>query len=150
MNDTNSTPAAVKPTVPNLYAGEFKSAIARAKRALVAAGLPWSVTTGRYSPYFNEQKTTRGLRVTRLGCSDTVTVNVWGDYAIGAAGNERRDLLAKALEVLRAAGLPFDDRGWLECGPKAARKLAALSQHVSACLSRRGLPCTCRVENGSK
>ena len=33
------------------YQGEYRSAIAKAKRILLAAGFPWSKTTGRYSAF---------------------------------------------------------------------------------------------------
>lgn len=107
----------------NYYLGEYRSAIARAKRALVAAGLPWSKTTGRYSPYFSQQRTTFGLRVTRIGCSDTIALNAYGDRRISMLAAQQ-ELQAKGLEVLRAAGLPFDDRGWLVCGAEARKMLA--------------------------
>lgn len=98
------------------YPGEYRSAIARAKRVLLAAGLPWSVTTGRYHPFANEQKTTNGVRVTRIGCSSTISLHVWGNhYSNPESRAADRALMQKALEVLRADGLPFDDRGWLEC-----------------------------------
>jgi hypothetical protein len=112
--------------VSNYYAGEYKSAITRAKRVLVAAGFPWSKTTGRYSAFGSKQRTTAGVRVTRIGCSDTVALHVYDDHATysDAARAKRRDLETRALATLRAGGLPFDDRGWLECGPRARAALA--------------------------
>ena len=106
------------------YAGEHRSAIARAKRVLLAAGFSWSRTIGRYHPFANKQKTTPGVRVTRVGCSDTVALHASGGYSSEAARLQRRGEEARALEVLRAAGLPFDSRGWLECGPKARAAIA--------------------------
>ena len=77
----------------NYYAGEYKSAIARAKRVLLAAGLPWSRTTGRYSPFgFQTQKTTAGVRVQRVGCSDTIALHVYGYSTPGDAARESRRL----------------------------------------------------------
>lgn len=104
------------------YPGEYRSAIARARRILLKAGFSWSQTKGRYSPYGGTQYTTKGLRVTRVGCSDAVALHVWGDNY--AKREERRELLAGALQVLREAGMPFDDRGWLECGRKARAAIA--------------------------
>lgn len=109
------------------YAGEYRSAIARAKRVLAKAGIPWSVTTGRYQPFFNPQKTTKGVRVTRIGVSETVHMSAWG---FTHSVEESRDLERRALEALRTAGLPFDDRGWLACGRDAVR-LAARGEETS-------------------
>lgn len=99
------------------YAGQFRSGIIRAKKILLAAGFPWSVTTGRYYPYGNEQRTSAGVRVQRIGCSSTISVNVYdGVRHYGpSASEDRRWMLALAVQALRDAGLPFDDRGWLEC-----------------------------------
>lgn len=117
----------------NYYAGEYRSAIARAKRILLAAGFQWSVTTGRYQPFANTQVTTRGVRVTRVGCSDTVALHIWGDTLTSdAARQRRREMMASALETLRAAGMPFDDRGWLECGRKARKAVDAEATRTSA------------------
>lgn len=99
------------------YAGEFKSAINRAKKVLVAAGFPWSVTSGRYQPFFNEQKTSDGVRVTRVGCSETIAIHIHDGNKMGeAARADRRLMEALAIATLREAGMPFDDRGWLACG----------------------------------
>lgn len=109
----------------NLYAGEYQSAIARAKKVLLAAGFAWSTSTGRYHPFANTKVTTPGVRVTRIGCSDAVAVHA---YASGYGEREsRRWTEALAIATLRDAGLPFDDRGWLECGPRARVKLAKLA-----------------------
>lgn len=99
------------------YAGTIKSAIARAKRILVGEGFPWSVTTGRYSPYFNEQKTTDGVKVTRVGYSDTIALSV-RVQRIGYSDEARaqvRLIEGLAIGALREGGLPVDDRGWLIC-----------------------------------
>lgn len=101
------------------YKGEFTSAIARAKKILIAAGFPWSTTTGRYLPFAGTQTTTRGVRVARVGCSDTVAVHVYGYTFTGANEAERKLVNALAIATLREAGLPFDDRGWLACGRDA-------------------------------
>lgn len=100
------------------YKGEVKSAIARAKRVLLAAGFPWSKTTGRYHPFASTQKTTHGVKVTRVGCSNEVALHVrWRDYESGTEARSERHLIeALAVATLREAGLPFDDRGWLKCG----------------------------------
>ena len=95
------------------YVGHFRSAIARAKRALLKAGIPWSVTTGRYTPFDSQQVTTYGVRVWRVGCSTNISASVHGGSH--KPREEIHALAAKARDVLRAAGLPFDDRGWLHC-----------------------------------
>ena len=99
-----------------MYDGTYQSAIARAKRILLRSGFTWSVTTGRYAPYGNAQKTTKGIRVTRVGCSSTIAVDARGYYT-GFAHElaEGRELKKKAIETLRAEGMAFDDRGWLDC-----------------------------------
>lgn len=102
------------------YAGAYQSAIARAKKILIAAGFPWSVTSGRYSPFFNEQTTSAGVRVTRMGCSETITIHVH-DPITPAVREDRRLINALAIATLRDAGMPFDDRGWLACGKDARR-----------------------------
>lgn len=100
------------------YPGTYQAAIARAKRVLIAAGFPWSKTSGRYSPFTNEQVTTLGMRVTRIGCSTSVSVSVhgWSRLPFTSELKERMHFMQKwAVITLREAGLPFDDRGWLEC-----------------------------------
>lgn len=86
---------------------------------LLAAGFPWSVTTGRYQPYCNTQRTTFGVRVTRIGISESVSVNVWGGEH--HPRDTTRLMEALAIATLREAGMPFDDRGWLACGADARR-----------------------------
>lgn len=89
----------------------YRSGIARAKKILIAAGFPWSVTSGRYSPFAQTQTTTRGVRVTRVGRSGTISVHVYRE--------ENRDtwrwMNALAVATLQDAGMPFDERGWLTC-----------------------------------
>lgn len=111
------------PAFPGTYPGEYKSAIAKAKKILVAAGFPWSVTTGRYQPYGNTQVTTRGIRVTRVGYSSTVALHSYGYTGSfsSALDGERRLIEALAIATLREAGMPFDDRGWLACGEDGRR-----------------------------
>lgn len=110
--------------------GEYRSAIARAKKVLLAAGFEWSRTTGRYSPYGGSQHTTMGAKVTRAGCSDFVSVSVhvntaYGrDFSPAAKRAAHFEYQRSVIEALRAGGMPFDDRGWLECGPKARKALA--------------------------
>ncbi len=107
------------------YAGEFQSAIARAKKVLLAAGFQWSVSGGRYQPYGSTKITSYGVRVTRVGCSDSITLHVYDSNSTSdQARDARRNLRASALDALRAAGLPFDDRGFLECGPRARKAIA--------------------------
>lgn len=93
------------------YDGDHKSAIARAKRALLRAGIAWSRITGRYSPYGGNQTVTPGVKVTRVGYSRAVALQV-----VGLDGRvERQELEQRALAVLRADGLEFDARGFLYC-----------------------------------
>lgn len=95
------------------YAGEYRSGIARAKKILLAAGFPWSKTTGRYAFFDSTQRTADGVRVTRVGCSNTIATYVINKYG---SWDESRLIEMLAIATLREAGLPFDDRGWLECG----------------------------------
>lgn len=101
------------------YNGSYKSALVRARRVLGKAGFPLSRTTGRYTPYNNEQVTTDGVSVTRLGLSSTITLHVttWASRHIETAAQreERKLVLALAIQTLREAGLAFDERGWLDC-----------------------------------
>lgn len=102
------------------YAGDYRSGIARAKRILLAAGFAWSKTTGRYEPFRSTKVTTKGVKVTRLGCSSTIVLHVHDgrdgySYNNEAVRAERRDMERRAIDALRAGGLPFDDRGWLDC-----------------------------------
>jgi len=104
------------------YPGDYRSAIARAKKVLTKAGFPWSTTTGRYAPYGSEQVTTDGVRVSRVGVSETVALHVHSaGWLSGGAKEEYRLINALAIATLREAGLPFDDRGWLACGRDAKR-----------------------------
>lgn len=109
------------PMIGHTYAGDYKSAIARAKRVLLKAGFAWSHTTGHYTPFDNTQKTTDGVKVTRIGVSETIALHVQSKRFTDAARDAARDLAQRALEALRAAGMPFDDRGWLACGADATR-----------------------------
>lgn len=104
------------------YAGEFQSAINRAKKTLINAGFSWSVTSGRYQPFFNEQTTSNGIRVTRIGCSETIAIHIHDGNKMGEAARDNRCMMeALAIACLRDAGMPFDDRGWLACGKDARR-----------------------------
>jgi hypothetical protein len=109
--------------VSNIYLGEHTSAIARAKKVLLAAGFPWSTKKGRYQPFFNTQVVTPGVTITRVGYSDTVAVHVREGRVLNR--EDRRWIEVLAIATLREAGLPFDDRGWLECGATARKKAAA-------------------------
>ena len=118
------------------YKGLYTSAIARAKRVLMAADIPWSTYTGRYPNH----SVSPGIKVARVGCSDKVCIHACGRVP------GPRELERQAVEVLRAAGLPFDDRGWLECrtqcyrcggyhdraGDRACRKAHAKARIASA------------------
>ena len=88
------------------YKGDYKSAIARAKRILLAAGFVWSKTTGRYP----NSKTSNGVCVVRIGHG----LRLVFVFPIIQVPGETRAATTRATEALRAGGLPFDDRGWLE------------------------------------
>lgn len=103
-----------------LYQGSYTSAIARARRIILAAGMSWAKKHGRYEPFCNHQTWTPGVRVTRIGVSDAVSLSVvlrasGQEYGGDAERRERLEIEARALAILREAGLPFDHRGWLEC-----------------------------------
>lgn len=102
------------------YKGEFNSAIARAKKILLAAGFPWSKTIGRYSAFSDTRYTTVGVKVARIGCSETIAIHTHASrYGFDREGT--RLIQACAIATLREAGMPFDDRGWLACGRDAER-----------------------------
>jgi hypothetical protein len=100
-----------------IYPGSYKSAIARAKKVLLAAGFPWSVIKGRYSPYYNTQTVTSGIVVKRVGFSKKISVHFRDSRAAYSESVFQEGLLIKALAIatLREAGLPFQDNGFLEC-----------------------------------
>ncbi len=102
------------------YEGEYQSAIARAKRILLAAGFPWAVKRGRYTPFFNQQTVSRGVKVTRIGVSETIALHASGYWSAATGDRDTsRWVHALAVATLREAGMPFDDRGWLACGRDA-------------------------------
>ncbi len=115
IDPNDPTPSNPTPR-PAKYRGDYRSAIARSKKALIAAGFPWSVTTGRYTPYNNQQKTSHGVRVTRIGCSSTVAIHVYDGNSISEPARERRRWIeALAIQTMCEAGLPVDHRGWIDC-----------------------------------
>lgn len=104
------------------YEGTYQSAIARAKKVLTAAGFPWSVTTGRYHPFASTKRSTDGVKVSRVGCSETIALHVRVERWAHVADFSGHHLIeGLAIATLREAGLPFDDRGWLACGADAVR-----------------------------
>lgn len=88
----------------------YKSAIAKAKRILTRAGFPWGRIEGRYTPFDNQQRVVPGIFVSRVGCSGTIALAWRGERPPGPVRAER-----VAIDVLRAANMPFDDRGFLAC-----------------------------------
>jgi hypothetical protein len=108
------------------YRGSYTSALVRCRKVLAAAGVPLSKKSGRYSPFASTQKFTTGVTVHRLGVSDTVALHATVSNSRGEplhdarSSAEARALEARALAVLRDAGLQFDDRLFLECvrGPR--------------------------------
>jgi hypothetical protein len=107
--------------VVTLYRGSYKSALVRCRRALKAAGLQLSKKHGRYQPFCNTQTYTSGVNVCRVGVSSTIAVTVILTDSKGTPRHdsqereERREMERRAIEVLRADGMPVDDRGWIEC-----------------------------------
>lgn len=100
------------------YHGNWKSAARRARRVLKAAGVPLYRVVGRYSPYGGAQKVEPGANVSRLGCSDAISLHARSSassYYSATIAQADRELFARALAALRADGLAFDDRGFLEC-----------------------------------
>lgn len=83
------------------YAGTCRSAIARAKRILVKAGIDWS--SSGYTP---------GVGVVRMGVCSKVLLHAHTGYL---SAQERQDLQNRALATLRAAGMQFDDQYMLSC-----------------------------------
>lgn len=95
------------------YRGQVQSALKRARKILRSAGVPMSRKIGRYTPFCNTQTLTIGASVHQVGCSESIALH----YHNGQYGDlgERRRLEHEARDILRAGGLPFDDRGWLLC-----------------------------------
>lgn len=101
-----------------IYKGEVRSALRRCRKVLRSAGIALSKTSGRYEPFCNKQIITRGIVITRIGVSATIAVSArLGRPRFGgnAELRETRQMESEALTALRAAGLPFDERGWMEC-----------------------------------
>lgn len=95
------------------YWGEVPSALARCRKLLKAAGIPLYKIEGRYQYFGPAQKRTPGVQVHRVGCSSTIALHSW--LGAHAKRDETRALEQRALAVLRAGGMQFDERGWLEC-----------------------------------
>ena len=100
-----------------MYRGHLKSALARVRRELKKLDLPLGKVEGRYSPYGNEQKITAGLKAHQVGCSRTISVYFlhmhW--HETDQQRDARKQVLRSAIEALRAVGLPFDDKGYMDC-----------------------------------
>jgi hypothetical protein len=108
---TKAKQAPVSPTYP----GSYQSALARSRRVLKVAGVPLAKKHGRYSPFGQTQTWEPGVRLSRVGLSSCISLtSVLSTYS-SSTDEERRALERRALELLRADGLPFDHRGWLEC-----------------------------------
>lgn len=96
------------------YDGSCQACIARCKKVLKAAGFAWGTIKGRYSPFDNQQRVTKGIRAHRVGCSNNVAVGAIG-YTHSDGYEEARMMETLAIVTLRDAGLPIDDRGWIVC-----------------------------------
>lgn len=91
------------------YEGSVKSALSRARKILRAAGFPMGKVVGRYHPFMRTQTIEEGITVHRVGCSRNVAV---GAYTTSHMRHPRE---REAIETLRNAGMPFDEKGWLAC-----------------------------------
>lgn len=96
----------------NKYPGQVSSALRRARKILADAGLPKGGTVGRYHPIGGHDKVLTGVKVSRVGCSASIALSWYGPLP---EGETYKSVNAKAVEALRAGGMPFEDNGWLTC-----------------------------------
>jgi hypothetical protein len=111
------------------YEKEASSAMARAKRVLKKAEFTLSRVTGRYHPFNNQQRVSHGVRVSVVGCSDTIALTFHMPFFNSA---ELAEYKARVLACLRANGLPFDDRCWLNCKPTGYAAIIASREEARA------------------
>ena len=99
-----------------IFPGTVKSGLARIRRELKKLDVPLGKIEGAYHPYGPEQRITPGVQAHRVGCSRTISVEYTSArYETDAARAERKALIRKVWAALRAAGLPLDDKGWMDC-----------------------------------
>jgi len=100
------------PAESGTYPHSYTSALRRARRAMKAAGLPMGKIVGRYSPFGSSQTVIPGWYVSRLGCSETIALGCWEQKG---TREERHAAKLAVIRLLRAAGLPFNAVGHLDC-----------------------------------
>lgn len=109
---TTANNASVMNNETKTYPGQHTSALRRVRLVMKRAGWNQGKVTGRYQPFCNEQVYYEGIAVHRVGCGRNVALH-WVD--VGPGAKRKAEWLPDALVILRAAGLPFDDRGWMRC-----------------------------------
>ncbi len=90
------------------------SALRKVRKVLRQAGFPLGKVIGRYLPFGPAQKIVPGWNAHRVGASDTIALLYRSpDYRSKADKGP-------VLDLLRANDMPFDDRGWLDCGGRVS------------------------------
>lgn len=120
MNNTNQTPVTASGKAPRRYKGHINSARARVRNIIKLMGYPIGRIEGRYHPYGPEQTVIEGFRVSRVGCSRTLHVYYQISTArmgieSDASKQQRKNLEHLVWDELRKAGLPFDEKGYMDC-----------------------------------
>lgn len=92
------------------YDGSVQSALRRVRRVLLRAGFPQSKIHGRYHAFGPAQAVTEGFTVSRVGCSDSISLH-WRNQRHTPCHEE----FAAILKAVRDDGLPFKDNGWMDC-----------------------------------
>ena len=103
---------------PGIFPGTVKSGLARIRRELKKLNYPLGKVEGRYHPFGPRQRITPGLEAHRVGCSRSIAISFTRDHEIhesDAQREERKAITRSAWATLRAAGLPIDDKGWMDC-----------------------------------
>lgn len=101
------------PETTNIYPGQVSSALKRVRKILRDAGYSLGKVTGPYSPFGNTQTSHEGPNASRVGCSRWISLH-W-THSSPYCRKKRSQWMPEILALLREAGLPFDDKGWLEC-----------------------------------
>lgn len=94
------------------YDGAVRSALARVRRELKAAGISLGRVEGRYHAFGPAQKIVPGWNVARVGMSSTVALHFLSRTHKKA---DEAPPLVEVVALLRTKGLPFDERGWMTC-----------------------------------
>lgn len=101
-----------------VFPGTVKSGLARIRKELKKLGYTLGKVEGRYHPYGEPQRVTPGINAHRVGCSRSIAVSYTMSHSVhesDAQREERKAITHKAWAQLRAAGLPLDDKGWMDC-----------------------------------